>query len=250
MWAILGRMSVRRVNIAGRYCGPPRSGNGGYTAGLLGELMEGPCEVTLRAPPPLELPMTMERDAAGVGLLRREDTLIAEAVAAAFETALPEPVSFAEAERASRGYIGFHAHPYPTCFVCGPQRARGDGLTIFPGAVEGRQLVAAPWVPGADLCDAQDQVQARYIWASLDCPSWFGFAAFSPSPPVLLGRLASVIVRRPHFGERCVALGWHTGSEGRRIGCASALFADDGRCLAYSRSTWVALKTDPAQESP
>lgn len=195
--------------------------------------------------------MTMERDASGMGTLRSDATVIAEAAAATFELELPEPVSFAEAEQAARDYIGFRGHPFPTCFVCGPKRERGDGLTIFPGAVARRALVAAPWVPAADLCDAHDQVQARYLWAALDCPSWFGFAAFAPErPPSLLGRLSGVILRRPHFDERCVAVGWHTGTEGRRIGCASALFAEDGSALAFARSTWIALKPKSSEGAP
>ena len=38
-----------------------------------------------------------------------------------------------EAVAASATYPGFSAHPFPTCFVCGPERAEGDGLRLFPG---------------------------------------------------------------------------------------------------------------------
>ena len=33
-----------------------------------------------------------------------------------------------------------HEHPLPTCFVCGPARAKGDGLRIFAGPL-GRTLL-------------------------------------------------------------------------------------------------------------
>ena len=32
-------------------------------------------------------------------------------------------------------YPGLRSHPFPTCFACGPDRAEGDGLRIFPGPV-------------------------------------------------------------------------------------------------------------------
>ena len=39
-------------------------------------------------------------------------------------------------------HAGLHDHRYPTCFVCGPERAQGDGLRIFTGPVEDKSLVA------------------------------------------------------------------------------------------------------------
>jgi len=36
------------VVIARRFCGPPDTGNGGYSAGLLAQSLRGPIEVTLR----------------------------------------------------------------------------------------------------------------------------------------------------------------------------------------------------------
>jgi hypothetical protein len=236
-------MAESTISISKRFCGPAQSGNGGYCSGVLAERMVGGCQVTLRAPPPLDRALQVERGADGSLLLRDTEQLIAEATAIEVDSAVPEPVSWAEAERAVAGFPGFRAHPYPSCFVCGTERAEGDGLRIFPGPVAGRRLVAAPWAPAADLCDEQGHVQSPFLWAALDCPSWFGFAAFAEKvPPILLGRLASAIVRRPERAERCVVVGWHVGSEGRRIGCGSALYSESGECLAYARSTWVVLK--------
>lgn len=231
------------MTIPARFCGPPSSANGGYTAGLLSGLIEGPCEVTLRAPPPLDLALTLSRTQDGGAALTQGGTLIAEASPRAFELARPEAVSVDEAVSAARRYPGFQSHPYPTCFVCGPDRREGDGLRIFPGPVEGRPIVAAPWIPSADLSH-DGVVDARFVWAALDCPSWFGFVAFaSDAPPVLLGRLTLASNRLPRSGERCVVVGWSTGREGRRIECGSMLLDEQGECLAYAKSTWVALKS-------
>ena len=236
-------MSTETVTIPARFCGPPQSANGGYTAGLLGELFEGPCEVTLRAPPPLDSALTRTRSESRA-TLHDGETLLAEAIACAdVELELPAAVSFEQAEAAVAGYPGFVSHPFPRCFVCGPARSHGDGLTIFTGPVAGRNVVAAPWFATRDLCSDGAHVDARFVWAALDCPSWFGFVAFAAEvPAALLGRLAAKILRAPRLDERCFAVGWSMGREGRRIACGSQLLTADGECLAYARSTWVVLK--------
>lgn len=230
------------VTIPTRFCGPPQSANGGYTAGLLAELFEGPCEVTLRAPPPLGVPLSRSLADGGATLLDGE-LLLAEAKPASVELELPAPVTVAEAERAVERYPGFARHPFPRCFVCGTAREPGDGLTIFTGPVGGRDVVAAPWSPTRDLGSDGEHVDTRFVWAALDCPSWFGFVAFADEvPAALLGRLSAVILRRPRLDERCVLMGWCNGREGRRIACGSQLLDASGECLAYSKSTWVVLK--------
>ena len=51
------------TSIAKRYCGPPQSGNGGYSCGLLGKQIEGPSKVRLHMPPPLDTQLSIEQDA-------------------------------------------------------------------------------------------------------------------------------------------------------------------------------------------
>jgi UDP-2,3-diacylglucosamine pyrophosphatase LpxH len=67
------------LSIDRRFCGPPGSGNGGYTAGRLAALIGDPAEITLRRPPPLETEMRVERAGSRL-LLVHGDDLIAEAV--------------------------------------------------------------------------------------------------------------------------------------------------------------------------
>lgn len=241
------------IRIDKRFCGPPDCGNGGYTAGRVASAIEGSAEVTLRAPAPLESELSLARNGEGVVLTNAEGALIAEAKPVAFELTLPAGVSFEAAQRASERFIGFTDHPYPGCFVCGPTRppALGAGLALFPGAVaaseqgEGpAQVVAAPFTPARDLCDERGLLRDELIWAALDCPSWFGHAAFAERVgKILLGRLAVTIKRRPAALDRCVVQGWGMGQEGRRIACGSALYDAHGECLAYARSTWVELKS-------
>jgi hypothetical protein len=236
-------MASKSIVIAQRFRGPPASANGGYTGGCVAEHIAGTAEVTLRAPPPLDVPLEVALCGDGNVELTRDGVLIAEARATQFELALPEPVELQTARNASARFIGFQQHPYPTCFVCGTERSASDGLTLFPGPVPGRKLVAAPWTPAAWLCDASGVVRPEYVWAALDCPSWFGHASFvDPVPPILLGRLAVHIERLPTGGQPCVIVGWSLGVEGRRILCASALHDAAGAYLAWSRATWVTLR--------
>ena len=205
--------------------------------------MPGPVEVALRAPPPLDTPLTWMPDAHGGGRLLQGEQLIAEAVPARVDEPIPSPVDLAQAALAERAYIGHREHPYPTCFVCGPERAKHDGLRLFTGAVADQPLVAARFLPDLGLCAPNGSVALRYVWSALDCPSWFGYASFAESlPTALLGRLAVEVLRAPSAGEACVVTGWSNGREGRRISCGSALFAADGSCLARSRSTWIVLE--------
>ena len=159
------------IMIAHAFNGPPDSGQGGYTAGLLANVLgSSDVEVTLRKPPPLGTPMTVQREGDAVHLLDG-DTLVAEALRSNVETTLPDPVSFADAEIAARGFPGFKEHIFPTCLVCGPDRPDGDGLRLFAGPVAGRDLWATPWITSSALAADDGNVRREFVWAALDCPS-------------------------------------------------------------------------------
>jgi hypothetical protein len=68
------------IRIDRRFCGPPDSGNGGYTCGRLAAAVPGPAEVTLRRAPPLDTPLLLETDDDGVRVLD-SDVLVAEGAA-------------------------------------------------------------------------------------------------------------------------------------------------------------------------
>ena len=233
-------MMTERVVISRRFRGRPESGNGGYVCGLLAGIIAGPAEVTLRRPPPLDCPLAVERLGGGAIALREGETLIAEGAPAAVEIDVPAPVAFDDAQAASKGYLGLRAHGSPGCFVCGPQRAYGDGLRIFPGHIDGREIVAAPWTPDASLAAAEGTVRPEFVWASLDCP---GYWSLSREPSgrrlAVLGRLAAKLVSPVRPGERCVVVGWPLGEDGRKFYSGTALFGADGQLRAFARATWI-----------
>ena len=228
-----------------RFCGPPRSGNGGYVAGMLASFIAADVvEVTLRSPPPLGVPLTVSDDAPGVRLQAGE-TLVAQAIPATLDGARPDPVDFAAATAAAEHYAGRRDHPFPTCFVCGLDRASDDGLRLEPGAIgEGR--VAAAWRPHPSLAAADGLIAPEFAWAALDCPG--GWAAGIAGRPMVLGRMAARVLARPRPDDRCVVVGQLRDTEGRKAFTSSALYRANGELLANATATW--LQVDPASIVP
>jgi hypothetical protein len=224
------------VIVASRFNGPPASGNGGYTAGLVASYVDSATpavEVTLRRPPPLdtELAVRVDEDGDGVRVFAGVD-LVAEArVTTVGPAEVVPPVSWAEAVAVSRSYSGFASHPFPTCFVCGPERAVGDGLRIFPGRLDGVRT-AAPFVVPSDFSPVM-------MWAALDCPG--GWSVPLEARPYVLGRMAARIDDVPSPGDECVVTGEMVGEEGRKAYVRSTVYAPDGHVLATARATWLAL---------
>jgi hypothetical protein len=222
------------VSIAARYRGPPDSANGGYVCGCIARVIGEPVQVTLRKPPPMEKRLVV-RD----GKLVDGDVVIATAERIDLALDVPAPVSFGEAEHCASRYIGREHHLVPGCFVCGPGRVPGDGLRIFPGRIAAGRPAAAPWVPDASLCDERGEVRHEILWASLDCPGYFG--AMDTMEMALLGRMAGAVDGPVRAGERCVIMGWLLGREGRKVHAGSALWNEAGELVGRSRQTWILL---------
>lgn len=236
------------ITIKGRFCGPPGSANGGYCCGVLAASFgaaEGPVQVRLRRPVPLDRPLRVSASAGASAELWHGDELVAEALAVErlvldrLVLELPAPPTFAEAAAMSARYAGFERHPYPGCFVCGPQRSVGDGLRIFAGPGAEGKTVAAPWKPDRSLGDARGQVQPPYLWAALDCPGYF--AVQGRAQRALLGTMTAELRAPVRAGEPCVVLGWPLQQEGRKLHAATALWAEDGKVRGVARQVWIAV---------
>jgi hypothetical protein len=212
------------MRIDGRYNGPTGSGNGGVTCGLLADACEAPVvEVTLRQPPPLDVDLRFEG-----GSLYDGDLLVATTEPAEVDVPAPAPVALEEAAAAQREYAGLHDHPFPTCFVCGPERS--DGLDLRPGPV-GPDRVACTWTPPS---------RERFlVWAALDCPG--GWAADLPGRPMVLGRMALEHLRPLVPGQRHVVVGQVLSTSGRKTFSATALYDGEGELVARAKQTWIAL---------
>jgi hypothetical protein len=238
---------AEEIGIGRRFNGPPDTGNGGYTAGLLAACRGGPddthaVEVTLRLPPPLDVPMRVRREA-GRATLHLGDRVVAEAGAGTLTADPVDAVSLADARDAETTYAGMAGHPFPTCFVCGPDREHGDGLRLCPGRI-GDDRTACTWTPDASLARADDPalVGPEFVWAALDCPG--GWTTDVAGRPMVLGRITAEVYAPAEIGERHVVMGRLLGEDGRKTFTATTLYDSDGRVVARAEHVWVAV--DPA----
>jgi hypothetical protein len=229
-----------------RYCGPPNSGNGGYVCGRLARHISSGAEVTLRAPPPLDKQLDVVATDDGLWELRDGATVVATGRPASLELTRLEKASFDEACAAELQTP--HEHPLPTCFVCGPARAQGDGLRIFAGPLvrqsrNASAVLAATWTPDPTLTAEDGFVAPEFLWSALDCPTGYASShnrergSFDRTP-ILLGRMSARIERRPRPGERCVITAWEAGRDGRKRVAEAAAY---GTLLAVARATWIAV---------
>jgi hypothetical protein len=236
-----------QATIERRFRGPSQSANGGYAAGVLAEYVAGSpaVEVTLRAPPPLDRPLRIDRDGEAASM-SDGDVLVAEAKPAAGPAlALPDPIGLDQAQLASRESFMRTDHPFPQCFVCGPDREGGDGLGIVCGAVDGGGRVAAPWAAGAEPA-GDGSVDPKLIWSALDCPSGIAAMAVPGVGVSMLGRLTATIPEPIEPGQTLIAVGWPIERDGRKLFAGSGIFDQGGKPLAVARATWIEVRAQPA----
>jgi hypothetical protein len=229
------------LRIPARFNGPPASGNGGWSAGLLAGLLHDAPAVTVRlqSPPPLETDLRSEAGGDGsVAVLAGDVPVATVRTAERLDSPVPEPVDHATAEAAGAAYEGLADHPFPTCFSCGT--ARGDGLGLRPARVAGRDdgAYAAAWTP--------TEAGPEVVWAAIDCPG--GWSAGIAGRPMVLGTMTAQVDRLPTVGEPHVVLAWPMGGEGRRFHSGTALLDGSGAVLARAEATWIAV--DPTSIRP
>lgn len=245
--------------VPARFCGPTNSGNGGWTAGYLARFVEGcpddharawpAIQVSLRTPPPLDTPLPITIND-GAAIAHHGEAIVGIAECIDEDPVDVAPVSHDEAVRVSATYPGHQDHPFPLCFVCGTDRAEGDGLRIFPGLTEpeesGGVRVAAPWTPHASLAedlhaynDEHTRASLAATWAALDCVG--GWAGGIGSQLMVLGRMIARIDTLPVIDEPHVVVGEARGSEGRKTWTAATLYDSDGRMVGAAEHLWISV---------
>ncbi len=247
---------MTELTIPTRFRGPAVSGNGGWTAGSLAEHVASSAahptfEVSLRLPPPLDVALAVTSETDGVtALLGPDGARVAEAREAHADLTPVDEVPADVAADAMHHYPGLRSHPFPGCFACGPDRAPGDGLNIYPGPVPDRpNTVASLWVPHPSLAELGDVVDSGIervgvptTWAALDCVG--GWSEDLEGRPCVLGRMTARVDALPVVGEPHVVVGHKRGMDGRKTFTASTLYDADGRVVATAEHVWIAV--DPA----
>ena len=233
-----------QTHIGRRHSGLPNLAHGGYVAGVMANAVGGDTvEVRLKRPVPTGNTLTLERGDRGRVELRDGDMALAQARPATLSLDLPSPVSLAEAQAASRRFLGHEGrHPFPDCLVCGTGRAHGDGLHIFTGPVAGRPLVAGVWVPAPEHAPDGDRVSSELVWAALDCPQLWALIADAPpasNERAVTGGLTARIEHPVTVGEPHVVIGWPIGREDRTLLAGAAVLGPRGELCAIGRQVAV-----------
>lgn len=234
------------LTVPRRFNGPPRSGNGGWVAGALAATLPGqalgvPVTVTLRLPPPLDVPLPVSPTPTGA-VLSHDGRTVAEASYAEQHPAPVAPVGVAVAAEAEAAYVGHRAHPFPGCFVCGTARRPGDGLRIFAGPLPAGarrdaddERVACTWTPY--------ESGVPVTWAALDCPgAWASDLELRPS---VLGRITVEVRALPRTSQRYVVMGEVRHLEGRKTLTAATLYGPGDEVVATAEHVWIAI--DPEE---
>jgi hypothetical protein len=226
--------------------GPAESGHGGVSAGRMAELIDPRrAVVRLHTPVPLDTPMVAIRrqgEAIDVGVgatvvatvrpLGRGGNGIDLSVFPRVSSAL-----VGEAERRwldARGGV----HPFPTCFGCGPERPRRDGLELRPGRVDSLGVHATQWTPGG-----VGETPAWLVWAALDCASGGPAMAAAPSgASVLTGELAVEIREPVEAGSPHLLVSREALRSGRTVRTEAALLDATGRALAAAAGIWFMIE--------
>src|SRR5262249_15117819 len=162
--------------IPSRFNGPLDSGNGGYCSRLAARHIDGPAQVTLRRPVPLDTPLPLHRDPNGSARGLQGDTLVPEAPPPPrlplpppppphLPHAAPPPATPAGRDAAPAPCRGAPDTLFPRCFVSSSIRDASFG--VHAGPVDGRPLVASPWTPPAWAADSARRVLPEFMWAVL-----------------------------------------------------------------------------------
>ncbi len=234
-------VTTYRARVPGRFCGPPGSGNGGWSAALLGKHVGTEVEVTLKRPIPVDTDIHVLAQADGAKLVDG-DLEIASARPKELDLDTPEAITFDEAARARASFAGYKLHPFPGCFVCGTDRYCGEGMCLFTGP-HGTGLVASSWVPPQEFAAEIGHVAPELVCAALDCPgAWALIDRYGIEGPLVLGRMTYRLDAPVYAGQRYVVQGWARGREGRKAYCGTAVYDSKGNLCAAAAATWIRLR--------
>ncbi len=226
------------LSVPRRFNGPLESGHGGYCSAVLAAFVDGPAEVTLRSPVPLETALDVVRGDDGTVRVAEGETLVAEAAPTPeLDLEVPDRVSVEEARAAKARYRGSTEGLFSHCFVCGP--GREDALGVFAGEVEDREVVASTWTPPEWTADDAGAVLPEFIWAVMDCPTYFAAYREGAMPMSFLGRMAARIDAPVLAGEEHVVMAWPISRDGRKQDAGAAVISSEGEVQAVARALMI-----------
>lgn len=229
--------AAETITVPRRFNGPQESGNGGYTSGVIAGHLEGPVEVSLRSPVPLDEPLDLTRDEEALQVLHGETPIAEARPLPELDVEMPPAVDLDEARRAAENYRAPSDGLFSNCFVCG--RARADSFEVFAGQVEGREVVATPWTPPAWTAGDDGTVRPEFVWAVLDCPTYFACHLEGELTLSMLVRQRAEIFAPAIPGKDHVVMAWPIGIDGRKRLAGAALLSAAGETLALAEALMI-----------
>lgn len=224
-------MTKTTMRVDGRFCSVTPTGQGGYCAGFLNEIVGRRLRVWMKQPIPLDVDMVVNDDGHHVDVTHDGSVILSgESDTTVLDS--PEPISIETAELGSRRSVPIGLEG---CFSCGP-----NGWGLLPGTI-GDSRFATTWTPPAWTAP-DDVVLKRYVHTALDCtPGWL----VATEPEVRLAvtgwvtaeDFASVLPEEVHGIVAWAEPVWN----GRKRTAGSAIFNRAGELCARTESMWISV---------
>ncbi len=237
--------ATETIHLTSWFQGPTGFGQGGWTAHRFVTAIGKPVTVAIRAPIPLKTDLRIESIEADKRwiLAAPDGSTVLEATRWEPDYPETEPVTIEHARDArDRFPRPGDLHPVPVCFSCGLDPS---SMQVQAGLL-GDGRFATDWtVP--DWAASDDDVDEGALWAAIDCAAAWYAGCEGGIRHSVTAQLAVEVRHRLKPGETYALVSWAgdwpLGTwDGRKRGAASAAFDRDGRCVAVSRSFWIALE--------
>lgn len=217
---------IATVSIDGQFQGPDGIANGGYLAGRFGG--HGPARIVLRNPARVDTPLQAVRTHFGLTLLDGEAQIMNVEPCDA-----PDPVGVipSAAEIDDLSTPDLTAHPFPRCFVCGPDNEQGLRILFRKTGVG---VAATFTLPVTEPVGLPPHVA---IAGALDCSS--GWAVYAPSEAGVLGTFEYVVLNEPEPGQQLTVVAERRDRSGRKRIAGSSVFDTTGALVGTALATWI-----------
>ncbi len=234
-------------------------GQGGWTSARFVEAAGEPLRLSLRAPIPLDHPLSVQPVEGGWDLVddhpqggSDDPVVIMQGRQPARDFGTVEPVSVELAREArSRFDRTPETHQAPNCFSCG---IAPGSMNVHPAELlDGSGRFASDWRPPARVGDDAGIVTNMTLWASLDCAAGFyvsGNALTDHGRSALTVQYEVEMLHPVPVEQDLVIMSWHgrwpARWDGTKRGAGSCVFDAEGTMLARSDSFWVVPKARPS----
>ncbi|MFF0499705.1 hypothetical protein ACFYU5_25125 [Nocardia aobensis] len=219
--------------------GYPDLAFGGYVAGLLADRVGGEVRVDFRRGVPVRTPVQITDIESGSVLTDSDGTVLAEASPGSVELAVTPPPTWEDAVVASRDSFAA-GRAIPDCYGCGTTNTPGRGLRLYPWRLRDQDLVAAAWIPDAELAGPGGHLTTENIWSAVDCPGgWAAIELSGMSPGGLTAALTTRRIGPVRAGEKYLVWSWPIATSGRKHTVGVAISTPKGDLRVLAEALWI-----------